>query len=78
MKINLVKFLSAFVEEGNSPQKIINLLIFEITPEYIFEIIVANMKKLYLRLNNKKIDFEELILNNEIYIFLLNIFLRVS
>ena len=54
--MDLAKFLSAFVEEKNIPTKIINLITFEISPLYIMEIILVNIKKLYLKLKNQRLE----------------------
>jgi hypothetical protein len=69
------KLVSAFIEERNTPVRVIHLISLVISPSIILDIIITTMKKLYLRLNNNNFeDHDKLILNKTHCEFFLNSF----
>ena len=67
VRFDLINFVAAFIEERNTPQKIISLIENLYNPMNIFDSIVATLKKLYLREEGKDVKtYNEIEFNNEI------------
>jgi hypothetical protein len=67
VRYDLINFIAAFIEERNTPQKIISLIENLYNPMNIFDSIVATLKKLYLKEEGKDVTkYNEIEFNNEI------------
>ena len=57
VRLDIMNFITAFIEERNTPIQLISLIENIFNPIMIFDSIVATLKKLYLRLNTKNEKF---------------------
>ena len=66
VRLDLINFISAFVEEKSTPEKIINLLESVYNPNSIFDCIICCLKKLYLKTTDGDIKkWSEIEFDNE-------------
>ena len=66
VRLDIMNFITAFVEERNTPVTIISLIENIYNPLSVFDCIVSNLKKLYLKIENKDSkQYNEIEFDNE-------------
>ena len=56
VRLDLINFIVAFLEEKNSPKKLINVISNLFNPFTIFDLIVNTLKKIYIKYNKNEIN----------------------
>jgi hypothetical protein len=70
VRTDLVNFLMAFLEEKETPEKVIRLISIAYNPFNICDSIVNTMKKIYLKQTNQDVrDYKKILFDNKVFDF---------